>query len=45
MAKERNDTTTDEEISSLVKVAIIIEENGFHVIKAEEEIDNPHTYS
>jgi len=35
---------TNKEISSLKKAFDILEENGFHILKAEEEPDNPHTY-
>jgi len=35
---------TNEETSPLLKAANILEENGFRVLKAEEEINNPHSF-
>jgi len=34
----------DKDISTLKKVVDLLEDNGFRVLKAEEEPDNPHTY-
>jgi len=35
---------TNEETSQLLKAANILEENGFRVLKAEEEINNPQAF-
>jgi len=39
-----NDAIANNEISPLKKVMDILDKNGYRVLKAEEEPDDPHTY-
>jgi DUF1009 family protein len=40
---QKNDTPANEEISPLKKVVDALEENGFRVLKAEEDFNNLHS--